>query len=91
MKSWANFLNEWTEENYIPWTAECPWCNKESFIGWNGYILEKDDLKIELDVWYCVECNAVLNIDEDDPKADVKWLSEEEAIELGLVKEEDNG
>jgi hypothetical protein len=83
-KPWANFLNEWTEDNYIPWTDSCPWCKKATPIAWNGYDIKKDELEVELNIWSCVECDAVLNMDEDDPKADVKWLSEDEAIELGL-------
>lgn len=84
MKPWANFLNEWAETRYIPWTESCPWCEKPTFIGWHGYDLKKDELEIALDVWYCVECDTVLNMNEDDPKADIRWLTEAEAREKGL-------
>lgn len=79
-KPWANFLNEYSKDRYIPWTDSCPYCGKATPLAWNGYIIDV----MEIDVWYCPHCESVLNFYVDGPKADITWLTRDEAASKGM-------
>ena len=91
-KPWANFLNEYSEDHYIPYTESCPFCKEATPIAWKGWEITKKGLAnpVELDVWYCPLCDNVLNFDEDGPKAEITWLTVKEAKEKGIETLENN-
>ena len=72
------------EEKTVP-IVDCPYCGKKDVPASHTGPYVKGT--VEVNVWSCPFCDAVLNLEHDfEPK---KWITIKELEEMGWVKGED--